>query len=62
MTAGATATGASSELAAGIESMAGATTSAGNAGIASAAADTIAATGVGVQRLALRVAVAGIAC
>jgi hypothetical protein len=66
VTAGATVTGTSSELAAGVESMTGAATSAalsaGSAGTTSAAADTIAVAGAGVQRLALRVAVDGIAC
>ena len=63
---GATVTGAGSELAAGIESMAGAAISAarnaGSAGTTPAAVDTIGVAGAGVQRLALRVAVAGIAC
>ena len=66
VTAGATVTGAGSELAAGIESMAAAAISAarnaGSAGTTPAAVDTIGVAGAGVQRLALRVAVAGIAC
>ena len=64
VTATGTGTGTGSEFTAGIESMAGAAAnaacSAGSTGTRFDTVDTVAV--AGVQRLALRVAVAGIAC